>query len=183
MRNIYLITNTINNKQYVGKTKQDINERLKQHKWCNYNTKIHLAILEYGISNFNITLLQQVEDSKALQVEKYYTKYYNTIFPNGYNEMVGQSLSGGNNRMGGRHLPESWKKNCARIGINNGRANVYEIKYLDTNEIIRVNLRSGISEYLGISMATVKKWLNKEHIDCRTKRPIIFYSVGRIKDD
>ena len=180
MKNIYLITNKVTGKQYVGKTKQNIMERLKQHKWCNYGTKLHLSIIKYGLDKFNIELLEQVDDNIALQKEIYYTNLYNTVFPNGYNEMVGQSLSGGNNRMGGKHLPKNWRIHCSRPGIRNGRANIYEIGFLDTNDRVRVNLRTGICDYLGISRATVKKYMNKPHICHKSKRPVIFYCVGRV---
>lgn len=182
MKNIYIITNIINGKQYVGKTKQPIELRLEQHRYCNANTKIHNAIIEFGYNNFKIELLEKVNDNIALEKEKFYTNKYNTKFPNGYNEMVGQSLDGGNNKMKGKHLPKSWKLNCSRPGTQNGMAKIYEIKFLDTNEIVRVYLRKGISEYLGISLATVKKWLNKVHIDHNTGRPIIFYPIGGIRN-
>lgn len=183
MKNIYLITNSANDMKYVGKTKQSIEERLKQHKWGNVKTYMHKAIVELGFDKFSIELLDEVEDDVALQMEKYYIKSYNTIFPNGYNEMVGQSLKGGNNKMGGKHLPLSWRLNCSRPKTQNGRAKFYEIKFLDTNEVVKVELREGISNYLHISLATVKKWLNKEHIDHISGRPVIFYPIGGINND
>ena len=136
MKNIYLITNQVNGKQYVGKTKQDIHERLKQHKWSNYDTLLHLAIKEHGIENFTVELLEAVADKESIQKEKEYTIAYNTLFPNGYNQMIGQSLSGGNNKMKGKHLPETWRKNCSRVGETNGRASIYKLIWKDTKEEI-----------------------------------------------
>ena len=136
MKNIYLITNQVNGKQYVGKTKQDIHERLKQHKWSNYDTLLHLAIKEHGIENFTVELLEVVADKESIQKEKEYTIAYNTLFPNGYNQMIGQSLNGGNNKMKGKHLPETWRKNCSRVGETNGRASIYKLIWKDTKEEI-----------------------------------------------
>ena len=180
MKNIYLITNQVNGKQYVGKTKQDIHERLKQHKWSNYDTLLHLAIKEHGIENFTVELLEVVADKESIQKEKEYTIAYNTLFPNGYNQMIGQSLSGGNNKMKGKHLPETWRKNCSRVGETNGRASIYKLIWKDTKEEIILRTRLELKEYLQCSLSVIKKWMGIEHIDFNTKRPVIYYNIGRI---
>ena len=55
MIDIYLITNKINGKQYVGKTQKGYKVRFKQH--CNaynhgYRNYISCAIHKYGADNF-----------------------------------------------------------------------------------------------------------------------------------
>lgn len=182
MKNVYLVTNRINGKQYIGKTKQDIQTRLQQHKWCNHDTLLHLAIKEYGIDNFSIELLETVEDNIALDKEKEYTIMYNTLSPNGYNQMIGQSLKGGNNKMKGKHLSVEWRKHCARPGEINGRASLYKLIWIDTKEEIIFKTRAELKRYLGYSLNTIKKWMNKEHIDYNTQRPVIYYNIGRINN-
>lgn len=80
---IYCYTNNINNKKYIGQSK-DIKRRCKpsNYKGC---TKFYNAIKKYGIENFSFIIL---EDNLTLEEannrEEYYIQYYNTI-QNGYN--------------------------------------------------------------------------------------------------
>lgn len=56
---IYKITNKINNKSYIGQSK-DICVRWKQHikhsKDCFYTNAIYLAIRKYGLENFDFSI-------------------------------------------------------------------------------------------------------------------------------
>lgn len=93
MYTCYLITNTINNKVYIGVTKKDINIRLKEHiKVAKSNSKkqsIHHAIIKYGVNNFTISALHHFHDkSKAFKFEKIFIEQYDS-FKSGYNETIG----------------------------------------------------------------------------------------------
>lgn len=180
MNNIYIISNKMNDLKYIGKTSRDIDLRLKEHYWNNVNTYMHKAMKSFGLDCFKVELLDVVNDEEALDKERYYIQKYNTIWPDGYNEMIGQSLEGGNNRMKGKHLSQSWRSKVGNPGIKNGRACKWVIKWLDTQEEIIVDLKTGISKYLNISESVVRKWKSKEHIDRNTGRPVIFYNIGRI---
>jgi len=86
---IYLITNRINGKQYVGQTTKTIEERWLSHV---YNAKkglrylIHKAIRKYGPDNFIVSELAQASSTESLnELEASHIKSYNTIVPNGYN--------------------------------------------------------------------------------------------------
>lgn len=91
---IYLITNKINNKKYVGQTIQSPNVRFLYH--LNYaekdynisNMPISKAINKYGRENFEMTILEQCEESKLDEREIYYIELYDT-FNNGYNATKG----------------------------------------------------------------------------------------------
>lgn len=89
MIDIYLITNLINGKQYVGKTQRGYLIRFKQHceAYNNGNrTYISRAINKYGKENFKVELIKQVEDDSWEYWENYYIKYYNTHYTvGGYN--------------------------------------------------------------------------------------------------
>lgn len=91
--NLYLITNKINNKKYVGKTYKSIEERFKEHiKESKNKTKIHRplfnAINKYGTENFKIELLGQFEDGLLEEKEIEFIKAYDT-YNNGYNATIG----------------------------------------------------------------------------------------------
>ena len=82
---IYLITNTVNDKVYIGQTTNDITTRFKQH--CNTKyTKLGKAISNIGKSKFSISVLEDnILDLDSLaEREQYYINKYNSI-NNGYN--------------------------------------------------------------------------------------------------
>jgi len=90
---IYLVTNKINNKKYVGQTlRSDVNERWKYHK---LNDKRYIgqilynAYKKYGISNFEYKIICICFDNDTNKYEKEYIKKFNTLYPNGYNLLTG----------------------------------------------------------------------------------------------
>lgn len=92
---IYLITNLINGKQYVGQT-TDFTRRMTAHK---YGAKqlIDQAIQKYGKDNFTYEIIDQSDDSEEINnLEIKYIKDYNSLVPNGYNIHSG----GRNNSIG-----------------------------------------------------------------------------------
>lgn len=93
---IYLITNTITKKQYVGQTiRKDIETRWKDHKAVDKNTIgrcLFNTYKKYGIDKFKFQIICICFDEDCNQYEEDYIKKYNTIAPNGYN-----LESGGNN--------------------------------------------------------------------------------------
>lgn len=182
MKRIYLITNNINGMKYIGKTKQTLESRMWYHIHNKCNTKMHEALMEYGPDNFSIKLLEEVDDIGSIEKEKEYTLKYDTLWPKGYNVMLGQSLKGGNNRMKGKHLSKEWAYKCGRRGIKNGRACKWCIHWLDTDEKIIVNLRESICDIMKLSICTVKKFTDRKHIDSKTKRPVVWYNIGKVSD-
>lgn len=84
---IYLITNKISGKQYIG---QKVNLRGFDTYWGSGNY-IKNAIKKYGISNFEKTILESdISDREQLNYrERYWISQYNTLHPNGYNLSTG----------------------------------------------------------------------------------------------
>jgi group I intron endonuclease len=85
---IYLITNKINGKQYVGQTARDIDTRFAEHCKNSHNTAIGNAIQKYGYLNFSVQELEKIDLDKLDAREQYWIKYYNT-FEEGYNKTIG----------------------------------------------------------------------------------------------
>ena len=88
---IYIITNIINEKQYVGLTRRGVEKRWPEYERKYVNTLPHgdiqRVIDRYGIENFKFELLYNllIEDEKYLKyMEKYFVAEYDT-FNNGYN--------------------------------------------------------------------------------------------------
>ena len=95
MTGIYKITNLINNKIYIGQSK-DIEKRIKEHFWkakcekdISYNSALHSAIRKYGENNFKWDVVEECDMQTIDEKERYYIQAYNSISPNGYNILIG----------------------------------------------------------------------------------------------
>lgn len=86
---IYLRTNKINGKKYIGQvTTNRFKER--QNRWNNLNLPyagnvINNARKKYGIDAFDFEILKECKDEELNQLEMYYIKELNTKVPYGYN--------------------------------------------------------------------------------------------------
>ena len=93
---IYLRTNKVNGKKYVG---QAVNIRKRENQWNSighYAGKaIDAARKKYGIDAFDFEILIECEDEELNKWEMYYIKELNTKVPYGYNMTDGgDGLSG-----------------------------------------------------------------------------------------
>jgi len=93
MDKIYMITNKINDKKYIGQTKKTLKQRFSRHIYDSKRSdlkKIPLyhAFEKYGVGNFIIELIDVCEESQIDNMEKYYIQKYNT-YVNGYNATLG----------------------------------------------------------------------------------------------
>lgn len=83
---IYLWTNLINDKKYVGQAQNFYNRMQDYLHGKDKDRVIGKAILKYGIENFEITILeQQFALDKLNEREQYWMDYYQCFVPNGYN--------------------------------------------------------------------------------------------------
>lgn len=114
---IYKITNNINGKIYIGKTKQFfkkyINGKFKHLTKENYNIGckyINSAILKYGIENFSVKLIDLAYTLKKLnELEQKYIIDFNSRNPKiGYN--IAKGGDGGCGFIGHKHSEESKNK-------------------------------------------------------------------------
>ena len=93
---IYKITNTINDKVYIGQTIKTVEKRFTQHK--NNSNKpyfsqivLYKAFNKYGIENFKCETIEEVANELLDEREKYWIEYYNSYFE-GYNSTIGGRL-------------------------------------------------------------------------------------------
>jgi len=86
---IYIVTNLVNNKQYVGQT------IIGNNKY-GHGTLLQNAYKKYGKSNFTYEIISSKINSKNLlnYLEKFWIKQCNSIRPFGYNIEIGGQDTG-----------------------------------------------------------------------------------------
>lgn len=76
MSYIYVITNNINKKQYIGKTNLTIEKRFKEHIYDSKKERcekrpLYSAMNKYGIEHFSIEQLEECNESIVNEREQY----------------------------------------------------------------------------------------------------------------
>lgn len=141
---IYLLTNLINGKQYVGQTIQQLRFRIYDHK-LKKKFYIGQAIDKYGLENFKIEILEECSTKEQLdERERYWIAKLNTKAPNGYN-----LTNGGEGVCGRRLSAETVKK------ILTNEPQRREIRCLKTGEIF-LSVGSA-ARHFGISRAAIRR--------------------------
>lgn len=95
---IYVFTNKINDKKYVGQTVRDFNVRLQEHL-RKQDIVFGKALKKYGAENFEYEIIDNAATIEELNAkEVFWIDKLNTVIPNGYNQCYG-----GNNTLGFKH--------------------------------------------------------------------------------
>lgn len=120
MKCIYVRTNTVNGKQYVGQT-NDFRQREADWRCVNINYAgryINNARQKYGIDSFETKVLIECQTQEELNFwEVYYIRELSTKIPNGYN-----MTDGGEGLSGYKHSEET-KKRLSEM--KRGQGNVF----------------------------------------------------------
>lgn len=91
---IYVITNDVNGKRYVGKTNNSIDKRFKEHikdskkERCE-KRPLYNAMNKYGIEHFHIKELEECSAEESAKREEYWIAKLDTYGHNGYNATRG----------------------------------------------------------------------------------------------
>jgi group I intron endonuclease len=121
---IYLLTNKINGKQYVGQS-NNIFRRWIHHKhsvnWkqTHKHTLIIAAIKKYGISNFSFEIIDIVPDAnkdKLNELEIKYIQEYHTYVDDPLGKNHGYNLTKGGNEKRSVSLETRKKQRLAKLG-------------------------------------------------------------------
>lgn len=164
---IYVITNRMNNKQYVGQAVSysgsrpwGSHRRWQAHVKNAKNNKCECRLLEnairkYGVDKFTLEDVLECDINELNQFECQYIEEYQTLAPNGYNLMTG----GGNGRT---HSEETkLKMSQTRTGKTHTEITKQRISQGNQNLVVDLNGRNNIgkaSKYRNMSDT------NKEHL-------------------
>lgn len=96
---LYVITNKVNNKKYVGITTETAERRLASHvagaktSARKNSNSLAAAIIKHGVKSFKIETIQHAPNIKELsRLENEAIRGMNTLTPNGYNLSQGGSI-------------------------------------------------------------------------------------------
>jgi hypothetical protein len=90
---IYLITNTISQKQYVGQTK-DIKRRIENHLQGKGSKPLLQDLVKQNLSDFKFEVIEQVFDPDVDidAIEDEFIAEYDCLHPKGYNKRVNRKI-------------------------------------------------------------------------------------------
>ncbi len=149
---IYLITNTSQNKVYVGQTrshrmnkdkyrpfgsigrfKDHISEAINNTKknQCSY---LNNAIRKYGSDKFKVELLEKCDVNDLDKREQHYIEKYNSLFPNGYNLTKGGQVFSCDNDVVNNAPKNEPKKRCRGFGFKHTEETINKMKERLTDE-------------------------------------------------
>lgn len=154
---IYKITNSVNDKVYIGQTIRTLESRFARHiddaiKNPHTLNKFHRAINKYGKDKFSIELIDEANTQAELnKKEQYWIKKYNSI-ENGYNTAEGGE---GGNTYKGRSVEQmnitKAKISKANLGRNNGMSNQVKAKNVKTDKEYFFDTLGACLKFLGVA--------------------------------
>ena len=105
LKGIYLWTNLINGKKYVGKSEDIASRKRGYRKEVNKGSDRYIikALRKYGFENFSFEVIEEVEDN-ILEREQYWMDFYQTLDKNkGYNVLRAEETPGENFSQGSKN--------------------------------------------------------------------------------
>jgi group I intron endonuclease len=178
---VYITTNLINNKQYVGEhSTNDLNSK-KTKNYLGSGILILKAIKKYKNKNFKKEILEYCNSKEdAFILQEKYIKQYNTLEPNGYNisPLGGLHVSGCHSDLTKKKIGESnkgKKRNEESIkrmsdGAKNRKSPSYYNPISKDQQIIIIYLHlmfnrgiKDISRILKISHNSIRGFLKKHN--------------------
>lgn len=140
---VYKITNTKNNKVYIGQSINSIEKRFQRHINDAVNNKLQThfarAIRKHGKESFVVELIDTANTQEELNLkEQYWIRFYNSIDPeHGYNETDAINKCGGNTYMSKtKEEMAAIKKKLSdsKTGSNNPKATIVKCLNTETNK-------------------------------------------------
>jgi group I intron endonuclease len=157
---IYLITNNINGKQYVGQTSQSFDKRWKRHlKPFRHrrNSYLYNAICKYGVNNFSKDIL--VEVSTKQEMDFYEIALIRALDLR--NPDVGYNLTDGGGGMLGFKLSKATKRRMSKhVKSDEHRKNLSISKMGNT---ARLGMKHSEETKRKMSAAAMGRKFSKEH--------------------
>lgn len=171
---IYITTNNINGKKYIGQKKYD-----KRGYWKNYlgsGTAIKSAINKYGKQNFTKQIIEECESKDVLnEREKYWIGYYNAYNSKDFYNMTfggdgGDTYS--NHNLYEKEQIKSRKMNSTKHKINLGAYNGMAKKVICLNNMMVFNTLSDAGKYANVTPECISNAIKHLNSHNAGKEPV-----------
>lgn len=183
---IYKITNTLNNKIYIGQTSKSIQERYSVHLKCakkKINRYLYDAMNKYGVDKFKVECIGEYPNDVLDEQERYWISYFNSNNREfGYNMTPGGG--GGDTWTSNPHKEETIQKSI----VTKKKNGTYGISYIKgmpspnkgkfkmsiNKEELYEKLISGIrlqelADYYGVDRGTLRNRI-KDYFNCTVRQ-------------
>lgn len=194
---IYRIWNDINNKSYIGKTINSIEQRFKEHRAEANSSRakdrpLYRAINKYGIEHFHIQLIEECDESILSEREIYWIETFHS-YSNGYN-----ATFGGDGKILYNHdeIVELYKKGMTGVNIAKQIGCSVDVVYdtlkrtsLDTHENASKQFSKAVkgvfkdgTERVFNSLTEAAQWLIDNNYTQATVLKGVGTNIGRVAD-
>lgn len=137
---IYITTNHINGKKYIGKKKHDSHE----NTYLGSGTAIMAAIEKYGKENFSKEIIEECKTKQELaEREKYWISYYHAVEDRMY-----YNIASGGEGGGGHHFSSEERQELSER--NKGSNNPYAKPVICLNDMKVFGSRSEAADYYNV---------------------------------
>lgn len=161
---IYLITNLVNGKKYVGQS-NNIEKRFRDHRNNALSDKtneknnqiIYRAMRKYGFDNFSFEILIECEEDLLDLMEIYYIKKYNTYIH--WKGNWGYNMTLGGNTVKGLKMSNKARKKISEAFKNNPNRVNPNAKAVECENVIYKTIKD-CAKYYNIPYITMRKWLD-----------------------
>ena len=167
---IYKITNTINNKIYIGQTTKTIQERFNNHikkAKQHINRYLYDAMNKYGYEKFIIEKIEEINNDKLDEREIFWISFYHSNNPQfGYNMTTGGG--GGNTWTNNPHKEETSKKISEankghhRISKQQHQKMINLAKQKNTIKINKEDFEKDIKNFMSIQNICIKYKISRK---------------------
>lgn len=151
---IYITTNLINGKRYIGQKKYD-----KEGTWKNYlgsGTYLKRAIEKYGKDNFSKEIVEECESKEKLdEREIYWISFYNAVDSDNFYNIAsggdgGDTISGYNESQKRKLSKKISKARKGKVNLGSSNGNSRKVICLNTMEIydtiVEASQQTGINK-------------------------------------
>ena len=135
---VYLITNTVNGKKYVGQTKQ-LRERIRQHVGyvtggCYHIKGMSSDFRECGVENMDIKILGVCDNRKDALIEEALMIFKYDSHINGYNTQLSKSYLGEWKRCN-KSKKDVWVDTISKIEMSRKSPVSVKISFNENNKL------------------------------------------------
>jgi group I intron endonuclease len=194
---VYLITNLINLKQYIGDHSTNDLENCQTRNYFGGGIILKKAFKKYKRENFEKKILEFFPSKKeAFDAQEKYIKEYNTLVPNGYNisikgghqskdsisqntkQKISKSLYGEKHPFFGK---ETWMKGKTHSEKSKKKMREAKKNFIPWNKGLKMNIETKFKLSQSLSKEKHPNW--GKHLSEETKQKIKQKNEGQIRSE